>query len=108
MQQIENTTSSAAQSPANTKLLVKVSWFIRLCAVPVLAIAIAGVVHEGWPHSLKRCGSLSGLFNGTMLLVMSFMYVTSGRTRFIVSVATIVLGTWVTLLSIAMLIARLF
>jgi hypothetical protein len=104
MQQIENTTSPAAQCPANTKLLVKVSWFIRLCAVLVLAIAAAELVHDGWPHSLRACGSLSGLFGGTMLLVMSFLYVTAGRTKIIVSVATIVLGAWVMLFSLAMLV----
>ncbi len=104
MQQIENTTSSAAQRPANLKLLVKVSWFIRFCAVLVLAVAVVGLVRDGWPHSLKACGSLSSLFGGTMLMVMSFIYVTDGRTKIIVSVATILLGAWVMLFSLAMLI----
>jgi hypothetical protein len=104
MQRIENTTSTAAQRPANMKLLVKVSWFIRLCAVPAVAIAVAGLVHDGWPHTLRGCGSLSSLFNGTMLLVMSFIYVTSGRTKTIVSVATFVLGAWVMFFSLAMLV----
>jgi hypothetical protein len=104
MQQIENKTSPAARAPANTKFLVKVSWFIRLCAVLVLAIAVARLAHEGWPHTLKACGSLSGLFTGSMLLVMSFIHVTKGRTTTIISVATFVLGAWVMLFSLAMLV----
>jgi hypothetical protein len=104
MQQIENTTSPAAQFPANTKLLVKVSWFIRLCAVLVLAITVARLVHEGWPHSLKGCGSLTGLFAGTMLLVMSFNHMLKGRAKIAVAVVTIILGLWVILFSLAMLV----
>jgi hypothetical protein len=103
MRQNENTTSPAAQRPANMNLLVKVSRFVRLCGALVLALAIARLVHEGWPHSLKTCGSLSGLFTGTMLLVMSFDYITGGRTKIIVSVATIILGAWVMLFSLATL-----
>ena len=104
MQQIENTTSSAAQRPANLKLLVKVSWFIRFCAVSVLGIAVVGLVRNGWPHNLKACGSLQSLFGGTMLMVMSFLYVTSGRTKLILAVATIILGASIMIFSLAMLI----
>jgi hypothetical protein len=53
---------------------------------------------------LKACGSLSGLFGGSMLLVMSFIYVSEGRTKIIVSVASIILGMWVMLFSLAMFI----
>jgi hypothetical protein len=70
----------------------------------VLALAVARLVYESWPCGSKACGSLSGLFTGTMLLVMSFIHVTEGRTKIIVSVTTIILGTWVMLFSLATLI----
>jgi hypothetical protein len=48
-------------------------------------------MHEGWPDS----GSLAGIFNATLLFVMSFLYVTFGRTKMLMAAATIVLGLWV-------------
>jgi len=39
-----------------------------------------------------------------MLLVMSFIFVTTGRTKRIIAGATIVLGLWVMVFSLAMLV----
>lgn len=74
--------------------------FIRICGVLVLVAAMPRIMHEGWPHS----GSLAGIFNAALLFVMSFLYVTFGRTKLIIAGATIVLGLWVMVFSLAMLV----
>jgi len=61
-------------------------------------------MHEGWPHSLRTCGSLAGFFQAAMLFVLSFFYGTTGRTKIIVAAAAIVLGVWVIVFSVGMLV----
>lgn len=85
-------------------LFKRVSWFIRICGVTALFAAMPRFLHEGWPHSLRTCGSLSGIFNGTMLFVMSFLFVTAGRTKVIIAGATIALCLWVIVFSVAILV----
>lgn len=91
----------ASVSPIGT---AKLAWFIRICGLLVLTAATPRIMHEGWPHSVLACGSLAGIFNAILLFVMSFLYVTFGRTKMIVAVATIVLGAWVIVFSATMLV----
>jgi hypothetical protein len=97
---------SKAAGPRTTispKLLIKVAWFIRACGLIVLAISVAGIMHEGWPPSPRPSGSLMGLVQASMLFVMSFIYTTSGRTKLIIAGVTIVLAVWAMAFSLAML-----
>jgi hypothetical protein len=75
--------------------LRKIAWFIRACGLIVLAISVARIMHEGWPHSLRPSGSLMGLVQASMLFVMSFLFVTTGRTKTIIAGVTIVLAVCV-------------
>jgi hypothetical protein len=84
------------------KWIKGVAWFIRITAVLILLTSTAGIIQAGWLHSL-RGGSVAGLFNGTPLFVMSFRYVTTGKTRRILSAVTIVLAVGVMVFSLAML-----
>jgi hypothetical protein len=95
-------TDSVADDKAN--LLRKMSWFIRVCGVLALFAAMPRIMHEGWPHSLRTCGSLSGIFGATMLFVLSFLFVTTGRTKLIIAGTTILLAVWVMAFSVAMLV----
>jgi hypothetical protein len=85
------------------KWINKVAWFLRITGVLILVTSTAGILQSGWPHNLRTSGNLLGLVNGTMLFVMSFLYVTTGRTRSIVSAATIILGVSVMAFSLAKL-----
>jgi hypothetical protein len=85
------------------KWISKVAWFIRITGVLILLTSTAAIIQAGWPHSLRASGSLLDLFNGTLLFVVSFLFVTTGRTKIIVSAVTIVLGVWVMVFSLAKL-----
>jgi hypothetical protein len=100
----ETSDIASLKTAASPKWFGKLAWFLRICGVLALLVAIPRITHEGWPHSLRGSGGLAGLFNGTMLLVMSFLYVTTGRTKMFVACATIVLGVWVMVFSAAMLV----
>lgn len=91
-------------SDAKANRLRKISWFLRISGVLVLLMSMPRILHEGWPHSLSTCGSLAGFFQATMLFVMSFLFVATGRTKITVAAATIVLGVWVIVFSVAMLV----
>jgi len=80
-----------------------VAWFVRICGVLIVVASTAGIIQAGWPHSLHASGSLLGLLNGTLLFVVSFIFVTTGRTRNIMTAATIVLGVAVMVFSLAKL-----
>jgi len=104
-QETNGSGSSATDGDAGkAKLLRKVSWFIRICGVLSLLTAMPRIMQDGWPHSLRTCGGLSGIVGATMLLVMSFIFVTTGRTKIIIAGATIVLGLWVIVFSVARLV----
>ena len=92
-------TGSVADRIANR--LRKLSWFLRICGVLVLVVAIPKIMHEGWPPSLRPSGSLMSLVQASMLFVMSFLYTTSGRTKLIITGVTIVLAVWVMVFSAA-------
>jgi hypothetical protein len=85
------------------KWINKVAWFLRITGVLILVASTLAIIQAGWPHSLRASGNLLGLVNGTVLLVMSFHYVTTGRTRTVVSAMTIVLGVLVMAFSLAKL-----
>ena len=85
------------------KWINKVAWFLRITGVLILVVSTLAIIQTGWPHSLRGSGNLLGLCNGTLLFVLSFLYVTTGRTRIIVSVLTFVLGTAVLAFSAARL-----
>ena len=80
-----------------------VAWFVRICGVLIVVASTAGIIQAGWPHSLHASGSLLGLLNGTLLFVVSFIFVTTGRTRNIMTATTIVLGVAVMVFSLAKL-----
>ena len=81
----------------------KVAWFLRITGVLILVISTAGIIQAGWPHSLRASVNIQGLLGGVTLFVMSFLYVTTGRTRNIISAATIVLGVSVMVFALARL-----
>lgn len=86
-------TGSVLDRKAN--LLRKLSWFLRICGVLALVVSMPRIMHEGWPPSLRASGGLMGLVQASMLFVMSFLYVTSGRTKLIIAAVTIVLAVCV-------------
>jgi hypothetical protein len=86
------------------KWLPRVAWSLRITAVLVLLVTLATIIGAGWPHSLQTCGRLSGFFQAAMLFVISFLYVTNGKTKIIVSVTTIALGLGVMVFATGMLI----
>ena len=98
------TTSTGNGDIVWPKWINKVAWFVRITGILILVASTAGIIQAGWPHSLRTCGSLSGIFGATMLLVMSFLYTTTGRAKIIVAAATIVLGLWVIVFSVAVLV----
>jgi hypothetical protein len=111
MRQVSGQETNAYAIPARSRVArvspigtAKLAWFIRVCGVLVLIAAMPRIMHEGWPHRVLACGSLAGIFNAILLFVMSFLYVTFGRTKLVVSVATMVLGLWVIVFSAAMLV----
>lgn len=85
------------------KWINKVAWFVRITGVLILIASTAGMIQAGWPHSLRGSGNVLGLMNGTLLFVLSFLYVTKGRTRIILTAATIVLAVSVMAFSLAKL-----
>ncbi len=80
------------------------AWFIRVCGLLVLAAAIPRTMHEGWSEGVLTCGCLAGVFHAGWLFVMSFLYVTFGRTKLLIAGATLVLGLSAIVFSAAMLI----
>ena len=104
--EIKNAATRKTGSLANIvwpKWINKLAWFLRITGLLILITSTAGIIQSGWPHSLQDSASLQGLLNGTMLFAMSFLYVTTGRTRIIISAATIVLGVSVIVFALARL-----
>lgn len=105
-EEIDDSDSSKTNSVADRKAnrLRRISWFIRVCGVLALFAAMPRIIHEGWPHSVRTCGSLSGIFNASLMLVLSFLFVTTGKTKLVIAGATIILATWLVVFSAAMLV----
>ncbi len=85
------------------KWITNVAWFVRITGVLILIVSTAGMIQAGWPHGLRDSGNVLGLMNGALLFVMSFLYVTTGRSRIILTAATIVLAMSVMVFSLAKL-----
>jgi hypothetical protein len=72
------------------KWTIGFAWFTRIIGVLILAVSIAAIIQAGGIHSLRGSG-LRGLLNATLLLVLSFNYTTTGRTKSILSAVTAIL-----------------
>jgi len=82
-------------------------WFIRACSVVTLAFWALSATYIGWPKDADFFGRQTGLVNGITLFVVSFTFVTTGRTWVVSVLASVVLAMFVIFFAAANLVCRL-
>ena len=84
-----------------SRLDVAAAWFVRACSLLVAVLWGLGIRNHGWSRDFRSFSGLSGIIGATMLCLLSFTFVTTGRTKKVVAVATIVLALWIVVFSAA-------
>ena len=87
-----------------SRLDVAAAWFVRACSLIVAVIWGLGILNRGWSRDFRSFRSLTGILGATMLCLLSFTFVTAGRTKRVVAVGTIILALWVLVFSAAALL----
>ena len=78
---------------------IATAWFVRACSLIVLILWVLTLRLRGWSIDLRSFGSMLGLVGAAMLCLLSFTLVTTGRSKTIFAIGTVILAIGVIALS---------